>query len=97
MISSHAEQPWSISPASGAIKDRHDAMYESEQRRLVLVEKLREAHETLQVFYKTISFQDFENTKQWCNEIENNTEIQHSVFSIPSVVNNRIVVFILAP
>ena len=26
-----------------------DAMYESEQRRLVLVEKLREAHETLQV------------------------------------------------
>ena len=46
---SQVEEPWSISPASGANKDIHDAMYESEQRRLVLVEKLRDAHETLQV------------------------------------------------
>ncbi|XP_038076508.1 myosin-9-like isoform X2 [Patiria miniata] len=43
-----AEEPWSMSSTSGALKNLQDGMYESEQRRLALVEKLREAHETLQ-------------------------------------------------
>lgn len=38
---------WNTSPSS--MKNMKDAMYESEQRRLALVEKLREAHDTLQV------------------------------------------------
>ncbi|XP_041464987.1 myosin-11-like isoform X3 [Lytechinus variegatus] len=37
---------WNTSPSS--MKNMKDAMYESEQRRLALVEKLREAHDTLQ-------------------------------------------------
>ena len=44
-----ADDPWSMSTTSGALKNLQDGMYESEQRRLALVEKLREAHETLQV------------------------------------------------
>ncbi|XP_071479005.1 uncharacterized protein [Diadema antillarum] len=40
------EDFWNTSPSS--VKNMKDAMYESEQRRLALVEKLREAHETLQ-------------------------------------------------
>ncbi|XP_022109970.1 myosin-11-like isoform X2 [Acanthaster planci] len=42
------EEPWGLTGASGALKSLQDGMYESEQRRLTLVEKLREAHETLQ-------------------------------------------------
>lgn len=42
-------ESWMNTPGSGALKNLRDAMYESEQRRLALVEKLKEAHETLQV------------------------------------------------
>ena len=41
------EEYWNTSP--GSMKNMKDSMYESEQRRLALVEKLREAHDTLQV------------------------------------------------
>ncbi|PIK60249.1 putative trichohyalin [Apostichopus japonicus] len=41
-------ESWMNTPGSGALKNLRDAMYESEQRRLALVEKLKEAHETLQ-------------------------------------------------
>ena len=43
------DEHWGVSSTSGALKNLQDGMYESEQRRLALVEKLREAHETLQV------------------------------------------------
>ncbi|XP_033634679.1 myosin-11-like isoform X2 [Asterias rubens] len=42
------DEHWGVSSTSGALKNLQDGMYESEQRRLALVEKLREAHETLQ-------------------------------------------------
>lgn len=45
----HDLDSWMNTPGSGALKNLRDAMYESEQRRLALVEKLKEAHETLQV------------------------------------------------
>ncbi|KAJ8029885.1 hypothetical protein HOLleu_29401 [Holothuria leucospilota] len=46
--STHDLESWMNTPGSGALKNLRDAMYESEQRRLALVEKLKEAHETLQ-------------------------------------------------
>ena len=42
------EEYWN-NTSPGSMKNMKDSMYESEQRRLALVEKLREAHETLQV------------------------------------------------